>query len=216
MKKLLFMALVAIVSIGFQGQANGDLVILGVIDGDLTGGNPKAIVVQATADIADLAIYGIGSANNGGGSDGEEFTFAGSANLGDKLIVAGNTASADFFFNNYGLTVAGTNNAANINGDDAVELFQSGLVVDTYGDINTNGDGETWDYTNGYAVRTGGSAGAFSQANYSSQAFVLDTLDEATHATVLNSAFGFSAVPEPATTSMMGWIGLGLLRRRRI
>ena len=40
-----------------------------VIDGPLSGGLPKAIELLATADIADLSIYGIGSANNGGGSD---------------------------------------------------------------------------------------------------------------------------------------------------
>ena len=30
-----------------------------------------------------------------------------------------------------------------INGDDAVELFHNGTVIDTFGDINTDGNGET-------------------------------------------------------------------------
>ena len=195
MKKILFLALLAVATFGFQPTANADLVILGVIDGDLTGGNPKAIVVEATADIMDLSVYGLGSANNGGGTDGEEFTFgADAASAGDKLIVGGNAASADFFLNNYSLTVNAVNATANINGDDAVELFLNGSVIDTYGDPDTDGDGETWDYTDGYAVRTGGSAGAFDQANYDSQAFALDGLTEAEQATILDNAFGFTAV----------------------
>jgi hypothetical protein len=217
MKKILFLALLAVASFGFQPAANADLVILGVIDGDLTGGNPKAVVVQVTAEIMDLSIYGLGSANNGGGTDGEEFNFAAdSASAGDKLIITGNSDSADFFLNNYAITVNATDNFANINGDDAIELFQNAIVIDTYGDPDTNGDGETWDYSDGFAVRTGGTAGAFDQANYDSQAFVLDGLTEAEQATLLDNAFGFtSAVPEPGTAMALGLVGLGLLRRRR-
>ena len=59
--------------------ASAGLIVSGVIDGPVTGGLPKAIELYATSDIADLSIYGVGSANNGGGSDGEEFTLSGSA-----------------------------------------------------------------------------------------------------------------------------------------
>lgn len=52
-----------------------DLMITGVIDGPLPGGVPKAVQLIALTDIADLSIYGLGSANNGGGTDGEEYTF---------------------------------------------------------------------------------------------------------------------------------------------
>ncbi|XAM01559.1 PEP-CTERM sorting domain-containing protein [Phycisphaeraceae bacterium D3-23] len=198
------------------GTANADMIITGLVDGDQSGGNPKAIIVTATAAIADLTIYGIGSANNGGGSDGEEFTFAaGSAAAGDVFIIAGNTASFDFFNNNYtGTFTLLTNGAANINGDDAVELFMNGGVIDTYGDINVLGDGETWDYSDGYAVRTGGSAGAFVQANYNSNAFGLDGLDEATTISTLDNVFGLN-IPEPGSLALLGLGGLALLRRRR-
>ena len=50
--------------------SNGSLIITGVYDGPLSGGTPKGIELFATADIADLSIYAVGSANNGGGSDG--------------------------------------------------------------------------------------------------------------------------------------------------
>jgi hypothetical protein len=53
----------------------GTMIITGVIDGPLIGGTPKAVELYVNENIADLSLYGIGSANNGGGSDGEEFTF---------------------------------------------------------------------------------------------------------------------------------------------
>ena len=41
-----------------------------------SGGNDgKAIHVTAIDTITDLSLYGIGVANNGGGSDGQEYTF---------------------------------------------------------------------------------------------------------------------------------------------
>jgi len=43
-----------------------------------------------------------------------------------------------------------------INGDDAVELYQNGAVIDTFGDINVNGNGEPWQYSDGWAYRVDG------------------------------------------------------------
>ena len=43
--------------------------------------------------------------------------------------------------------------AANVNGDDAIELFENGNVIDTFGDINVDGNGEPWEYLDGWASR---------------------------------------------------------------
>lgn len=139
------------------------LIISGVIDGPLTGGLPKAIELYATRDIPDLSRYGLGSANNGGGSDGQEFAFpADSVAAGSYLYVArdsysGSTGQFQAFF---GFALDYPDNdptgAANINGDDAIELFEDGAVIDTFGQIDVDGTGQPWEYEDGWAYRTAG------------------------------------------------------------
>lgn len=153
MKKISTYFMVFLMMMGISVNAQ-DLVISGVVDGDLPGGLPKAIEIYVINDIADLSAYGLGSANNGGGSDGEEFTFpADAASEGDYIYVA---SEAEEFANFFGFTPNYTSDAANINGDDAIELFMGGSVIDVYGEIDVNGDGEPWDYTDGWAYRNDG------------------------------------------------------------
>jgi predicted extracellular nuclease len=128
-----------------------ELVISGVYDGPLSGGIPKGVEIYVVSNIADLSIFGLGSANNGGGSDGEEFTFpAVTANAGDFIYVASESPSFTTFF---GFSPDYTAGAMSINGDDAIELFKSGVVVDVMGDINVDGNGEPWEYLDGWAYR---------------------------------------------------------------
>ncbi len=125
--------------------------ITAVFDGDLTGGLPKGVEIYIINDIPDLSIYGLGSATNGGGTDGEEFTFpADAATAEDYIYVASESTE---FTNYFGFAPDYTDASMGINGDDAVELFCDGLLIDLYGDQNTLGDGEVWDYTDSYATR---------------------------------------------------------------
>lgn len=163
--------------------AAAQLVVSGVIDGPLSGGIPKAVEIYVVSDIADLTIYGLGSANNGGGTDGEEFTFpAGVASAGDFIYVASEAPAFTTFF---GFAPDHTSGSASINGDDAVELFQNGTVIDVFGDINVDGNGEPWEYLDGWAYRvdsTGPDDSVFALGNWSfSGANALD--GEATNAT---------------------------------
>ncbi|MFA3919529.1 ExeM/NucH family extracellular endonuclease [Ruegeria hyattellae] len=130
------------------------LIVTGVIDGPLTGGVPKAVELFVTADIADLSVYGIGSANNGGGSDGEEFTFPAVAATAGTYIYVSNEAPG--FTNFMGFAPDYTTSALSINGDDAIELFQNGTVIDLFGDINVDGSGQPWEYLDGWAARNPG------------------------------------------------------------
>lgn len=129
--------------------SSGDLLITAAYDGPITGGLPKGIELYVINNISDLSDYGIGSANNGGGTDGEEFTFpAVAASAGDFIYVASETPE---FTNWFGSAPDYTTSSMIINGDDAIELFHNGSVIDVYGDIHVDGSGQSWDYLDGWA-----------------------------------------------------------------
>ena len=162
-----------------------DLMITGVLDGTLTGGTPKAIEIFVINDVADLSIYGLGSANNGGGTDGEEFTFpAVSADAGDFIYIATETDNFVVFLE---FSPDYVSDFAAINGDDAVELFQNGAVVDLYGDIDVDGNGTAWEYLDSWSYRNDGSdpSATFDVSEWN--VLGADGLDgEATNATAAN------------------------------
>ncbi|MCF6365197.1 MAG: T9SS type A sorting domain-containing protein [Bacteroidales bacterium] len=154
-RKILLLFAVMWTTISF-GQT--DLIITGVYDGPLTGGIPKGIELYVANDIADLALYAIGSANNGGGTDGPEFTLSGTATAGDFIYIASESVE---FTNFFGFAPNFTSSSMAINGDDAVELFFDAtgaftgteVVVDLFGDANVDGTGQTWEYMDGWAYR---------------------------------------------------------------
>ena len=128
-----------------------DLMITGVVDGSLSGGLPKAIQLFAVNDIADLSVYGVGSANNGNGGGAVEFTFPPVAlAAGETIYIA---SEPDAFTDFFGFAPDYTAGVAIINGDDAIEVFENGVAVDVFGDINTDGTGEVWEYQDGWASR---------------------------------------------------------------
>ncbi len=128
------------------------LVISGVFDGPLSGGVPKGVELYVAQDIADLSVYGLGSANNGNGSNGVEFTFpAEAATAGSYLYIASEATGFTTFF---GVAPNYTSGAMAINGDDAIELFQDGSVIDVFGEITVDGSGQPWEYADGWAYRT--------------------------------------------------------------
>ncbi len=130
-----------------------DLVISGAFDATLSGGLPKGIELYAAIDIPDLGIYGIGSANNGGGTDGEEFSFPSVfVPAGSYIYVVSEEMSFTTWFGSTPSFLYSTT-AMLINGDDAVELFKNGSVLDVFGDVNTDGSGQVWDYLDSWAYR---------------------------------------------------------------
>lgn len=163
MKKLIFHGLAAGVLVLSTADLSlaSSLIITGVIDGPLTGGTPKAVELFAISDINDLSHYGLGFANNGGGSDFVEFTFPATAVAkGTFLFVS---YEAEGFVSFFDFAPDYMTSAVNINGDDAVELFQNSVVVDIFGSISMDGTGQQWEYQDGWAYRksfTGPSATA--------------------------------------------------------
>lgn len=132
------------------------LLITGIIDGPLSGGLPKAIELYVLDDIADLSAYGVGSANNGNGSVGVEFTFpAVAATRGSYIYLSREAAGFESYFGFAPDFTSGS--ALAVNGDDAVELFLDGALVDVFGDASVDGTGTAWDYLDGWAARKPGS-----------------------------------------------------------
>ncbi len=129
------------------------LIITGVIDGPLSGGLPKAIELTVLHDIADLSAYGIGLASNGGASDGADFTLSGSATAGQRLYVATESTGFEAFF---GFAPDFVSSVAAFNGDDALELFDNGAVIDGFGVVGEDGTGTAWEYLDGWAYRNDG------------------------------------------------------------
>jgi len=162
MKKIYFLLSAVMIFIISGGYAQSDLIITGVIDADLSGGQPKAIEFYVVNDIPDLSIYAFGSANNGGGSDGPEFIFPmESATAGDFLYVSASDGSEFQTF--FGFAPDYLSTAAGINGDDAVELFTGGfttpedaVLVDIFGDQNVDGTDTPWEYADSWAYRVNG------------------------------------------------------------
>lgn len=138
------------------GPPTNALILTGVFDGPLTGGTPKGVEIFVSQNIPDLSLFGLGSANNGGGTDGEEFSFpAVIATAGTYIYVASEATEFEVFF---GFAPDFTTSEMGINGDDAIELFENGSVIDTFGtiDCDPNAAGTTcpeWEYTDGWAYR---------------------------------------------------------------
>ena len=213
------LAAAGLVASVFAGGASASLIIKGVVDGPLSldgnGGDPKVFAFEATADIADLSLYGVGTANNGGGSDGQEFSFAGSAVAGDIITITADPTHTAFLTSNFPtIDLTFEDGVTFINGDDPFELYFNGSVIDTYGDVALDGTGEPWEYTDSWAVRTDTGGAPFEIADWSiSPINTLDGLDAAGTAAAIAPIF--DPIPEPASLALVGLGSLMMIGRRR-
>ena len=157
MKYLNVLLSFSLINLTISSQNN--LELIGVLDLDVpTGGSTgKAIHVKANQNISDLSIYGIGIANNGGGTDGQEYTFPSiSLNTGEDVIVCRDTVAINSYFigcSPFNLVILDDQAVITQNGDDAIELFENGVVIETFGDINVDGTGEPWEYKDSWAYK---------------------------------------------------------------
>ena len=161
---------------------SGKLIISGVFDGPLSGGTPKGVELFVRETITDLSKYALGSANNGGGSDGAEYSgMSGSAAAGRYIYV---TSESSNFTTWFGFAPDYTSGVMGINGDDAIELFYdasgnfsgSESVIDVFGDINVDGNGEVWEYMDSWAKSkpTRAAATSFTSGNWTYGSYALD------------------------------------------
>ena len=190
------------------------LSLKGIIDFDLESGGAtgKAIHVMAEAAIADLSQYAIGVANNGGGTDGIEYVFpAMSIDSGAHVLVARDSLAMSIYFDEcfseFDYVLAASDDISQ-NGDDAIELFKNGFVVETFGDINVDGTGEAWEYADSWAYKVNGdwtyggplcTVGSLTTQTSSCPYPLCDgtvTLNESMNASILK------LYPNPATSSI--------------
>ena len=127
---------------------------------NVSGAQGKAIHLYVNEDIEDLSLYGLGVANNGGGTDGEEWVFpAGSALAGQHILVARSLEAMEDYLSASSIfdqVILAEGNSISQNGDDAIELYFLGGVIETFGDPNTDGSGQAWEYLDSWAYKVNG------------------------------------------------------------
>ncbi|MFY8109107.1 MAG: lamin tail domain-containing protein [Bacteroidia bacterium] len=136
----------------------------------LAGSSGKAIYMVANGNINNLSSYGIGIANNGNGSNGQEYRFPNrSVSSGSQIVIVRDSAALATYmascWSNFTHVFVDSNGVINQNGNDAVELFRVGDVIETFGDINTNGTGQAWEYTGSWAFKNGSNTWTYGKIN---------------------------------------------------
>lgn len=155
------------------GTPSADLIISEIVDGTLSGGRPRFVeVTNCGSDMIDMSAYSLGNFNNGGVTLG-----GGSSSLLSGVLMAGESFVFEYdslgnsrFNEVYGVDSSQLAGGGFINGDDVVALFFGlaqtddlgaltlGEMLDVYGVVGTDGSGEAWEYTDGYASRNPDSA----------------------------------------------------------
>ncbi|MHB0755907.1 lamin tail domain-containing protein [Polaribacter sp. M15] len=201
------------------GPPTRKMIITGVYDGSLTNGTPKGVELFVLQDISDLSLFGVSSAANGGGSTAGNVEFSlpsGSATAGTFIYIATEETNFNTFF---GMNPTHTSSSMAINGDDAIELYESGQIIDVFGDVNNDFSGEAYDYLDGWAYRKsnsqpGGTTFTETEWTYSG----VDGLEGGTNnatattpfpigsftgtlGTLQNSIEGFATYPNPVTNN---------------
>lgn len=215
MKKLLQVSLVVLTACLSANVvlSQSDVVLTAIWDGNLPGQLPKGVELYVLNDVADMSVYGLGSANNGQGTDGEEFTFPAVAyTAGTYIYVASEAPQFTAFF---GFAPDHISTAVNVNGDDALELFKDGEPVDVFGEIDYATFDGSWSYLNGWAYRVNGTgpdginymagnwmfSGAQALAGVATNAEALNPIPVGTYSAVFSGSPTVSFVSSSATVA---------------
>ncbi|MFQ3182767.1 MAG: hypothetical protein ACI9Z4_002381 [Polaribacter sp.] len=200
------------------GAVTNSMVITGVYDGSLSGGTPKGVSIFVLKEIADLSLFGVSSVSNGGGSTAGtiEFSFPAVSVIAGTFIYV--STEAPNFTTFFGMAPTYTSGSMAINGDDAIELYERGQIIDVYGDVDNDFSGETFDYLDGWAYRksnTGPEGTTFTATNWTysgvdgleggsdnasaTSPFPIGTYRIETASVERNAVLGYTIYPNPIT-----------------
>jgi hypothetical protein len=155
----------------------GVLLITEVVDGTLSGGQPTFVELSNSGDGSiDLSDFSLGVYNNGSTSlaGAASTVLSGTLAPGASYVVAmdpTDAPGASTFATVYGSDADNLELPKLINGNDTIVLFAAdgggasgeatgtgsdATIVDVYGSVGTDGLGQEWDYTDGFAERKPG------------------------------------------------------------
>lgn len=170
-------------ALALASTANADLRITEVVDATLPGGQPKFVELTNNGGTAvDLSLYSFGNMNNGGTTlgGGAATVLTGMVAPGASHLIAyeadpGGPGLSNFFLA-YGFDPDFYMGGGFVNGDDALLLYLgaaigdglNATIVDVYGVVGVDGSGQTWEYTDSYAIRCNSTAnnGTFVESNW--------------------------------------------------
>ena len=133
------------------------LLLTGIIDGPLPGGTPKALELYTLCEILDLSAYGLGRSTNGLGSGGLQYSLPfGAVGASTYLYIASTATNFATWFGAGAPNLLGTSSVLSVDGNDALELYHNGVVVDRLGEPNNASAVQPWHYTDGWAYRVSG------------------------------------------------------------
>jgi len=196
------------------GSASADVIITGIIDGDLSGGNPKAIelYVDGTVDFTGFDLFRSSNGNAFGAAGGMDAL----GTITDSFVyLVGNGASGltsfQSVFGNSG-DFANTFSMGNVtgNGNDGFQILDaSSAVLDQV----WQADGTSY-YADSYMYRvdgTGPEGAVWTASNWT----VGSVEDMNAEQTGIATPFGTYQVPTPGAMSLLAMGGLVSTRRRR-
>jgi opacity protein-like surface antigen len=219
----------SLIAVAAIAAANADLIVSEVVDAPLPGGNPKYVEITNTgATDFTFGVGGIIVQSNASSDLDVDVDLSGvTIPAGVSYVIQSSANDGQFEFElTYGLII-GTDIAGQYtpaffgNGDDRYIISNDGALLDIYGDIDTDGSGTAWEYTDSYAYRNPtaitGNGGAFVLSEWTIPGpNALETGDDVTERqlTAANTTPGTHVfVPEPASLILLALSALAIRRR---